>query len=86
LAARAYETAFQVFFTFRFSFSKKPAKFVTIVRGERVVALYGNHTLGRGSEKKNHVLYLRFTIYDLRSKLLHGVEDRLLSLFLAVQR
>jgi len=29
-----------------------------------MVALYGNHALGRGSEKKNHVVYLRF--YDLR--------------------
>jgi hypothetical protein len=27
-----------------------------------MVALYGNHALGRGSEKKNHVVYLRF--YD----------------------
>jgi len=61
------ETAFQVFFTFRHGFSKKPAEFITFVRGELMIALYGNHALGRGSEKKNHVVYLRFydfTIYD----------------------
>ena len=63
-AAWTNETAFQVFFTFRHGFSKKPAEFITFVRGELMVALYGNHALGRGSEKKNHVVYLRF--YDLR--------------------
>ena len=63
-AAWANETAFQVFFTFHHGFAKKPAEFITFVRGELMVALYGNHALGRGSEKKNHVVYLRF--YDLR--------------------
>ena len=66
-AAWADETAFQVFFTFHHGFAKKPAEFITFVRGELMVALYGNHALGRGSEKKNHVVYLRFydfTIYD----------------------
>ena len=57
-AAWADETAFQVFFTFRHGFSKKPAEFITFVRGELMVALYGNHALGRGSEKKNHVYFL----------------------------
>ena len=63
-AAWANETAFQVFFTFHHGFAKKPAEFITFVRDELMVALYGNHALGRGSEKKNHVVYLRF--YDLR--------------------
>jgi len=29
-----------------------------------MVALYGNHALGRGSEKKNHEYIYDFTIYD----------------------
>ena len=40
---------------------KYPSKKMCIrdsVRGELMVALYGNHALGRGSEKKNHVLYI----------------------------
>ena len=55
-AAWSHETAFQVFFTFRSGFAKEPTEFFVIVRCERLVALYGNHALGRGSEKKNHVV------------------------------
>ena len=44
--------------------SKKPAEFVAVCLGEFVITFYGNHTLGWGSEKKNHSYIYDFTIYD----------------------
>jgi len=62
------EAALQVFFTFRHGFTKKPAEFVVVVRVKFVVALYGNHALGRGSEKKNHVCIYDFVFFACKDK------------------
>ena len=64
LAARTCEISFQVVFTFGGGFSKKPAEFIAVCLAEAAIALYGNHALGRGSEKKNHSYILR--LYELR--------------------
>ncbi|CCX63388.1 putative uncharacterized protein [Bacteroides sp. CAG:598] len=54
-AAGAYETAFQVFFTFRGGFSKKPAELVAVCLRDGVFACYGNHAFLRSSVERNHI-------------------------------
>ena len=56
-AAGAYETAFQVFFTFRGGFSKKPAELVAVCLRDGVFACYGNHAFLRSSVERNHIFY-----------------------------